>query len=123
MSLSISLFVYLSFYVSYLLFIFACLLQCFLSILKTQPNLILYFCFLADPLYPNYFKIRNVIVPTGTSNVPIDGSWLKRSEPSQECDPELQGGDGGEECFFKPDPNQVRIVYNRLGKVKLGLTR
>jgi hypothetical protein len=85
--------------------------QCFLAILRTQPNLIiLYFCFSGDPLYPNFFKIRNVIVPTGTSNVPIDGSWLKRSEPSEECDPELQGGDGGEECFFKPDPNQVRIV-------------
>jgi len=33
--------------------------------------------------------------------------WVRLGE---ECDHELQGGDGGEECFFKPDPNQVRIV-------------
>lgn len=63
--------------------------------------------FLGDPLYPNYFKIRNEIVPTGTSDIAIEGTWVKRTNTSEECDPEQQAGPDGEECFFKPVPDQV----------------
>ena len=71
--------------------------------------LTLVFLFPGDPLYPNFFKINDEIVPTGSSNVPIDGTWVKRSNLSEDCDPELQGLEDGEECFFKPVLDQVRI--------------
>jgi hypothetical protein len=77
-----------------------------------QPTL----SFSADPLYPNYFKIKNEIVPTGSSDVPIDGTWVKRSDANEECDPELQLQE--EECFFKPVPEQVNP-----GKGYLNLNR
>ena len=67
--------------------------------------------FPGDPLYPNFFKINDEIVPTGSSNVPIDGTWVKRSNLSEDCDPELQGLEDGEECFFKPVLDQVRVWF------------
>ena len=73
--------------------------------------LTLVFLFPGDPLYPNFFKINDEIVPTGSSNVPIDGTWVKRSNLSEDCDPELQGLEDGEECFFKPVLDQVRVWF------------
>ena len=53
------------------------------------------FGFADDPLYPNFYKVGGQIVPTGTSNVPVAGSW-RDEDGSEGCDPETG------RCFFQP---------------------
>ncbi|TRY61771.1 hypothetical protein TCAL_12265 [Tigriopus californicus] len=52
--------------------------------------------FVDDPLYPNYYKVQGAIIPTGTSNVPVSGSWRDPSG-AEGCDPTTKS------CFFQPD--------------------
>lgn len=40
-----------------------------------------------DPIYPNFFKISDEVVHTGTSNVPIAGRWVRADKTEEDCDP------------------------------------
>ena len=49
-----------------------------------------------DPIYPNYFKSRDQIFPTGTSNEPINGIWVD-AYGSPDCVSSPTNA-----CYFQP---------------------
>lgn len=49
-----------------------------------------------DPLYPHFYKSNGGILPTGTSDQPINGEW-KDLEGRRHCDPATE-----EDCYFVP---------------------
>lgn len=54
------------------------------------------FGFAGDSLYPNYFKVDGHVVPTGSSDVLIKGSWMKLDD-QEPCDPTV-----AKDCHFVP---------------------
>ena len=40
-----------------------------------------------DKLYPHYYKVQNEIVPTGSTDVKIQGSWKTLDSAQLDCDP------------------------------------
>ena len=52
--------------------------------------------FQGDPLYPSFFRHQGMILPTGTTNVPVEGLWVDGDELPG-CDPSES-----EDCFFRP---------------------
>lgn len=66
------------------------------------------FGFNHDRMYPNYYYHQGEMLPTGTTNVPVKGSWVNANGHS-DCDPKQ------EECFFKPSANDNNDVTCSLG--------
>ena len=60
------------------------------------------FGFPGDRLYPNWYRLQDRVLPTGSSNAMLRGSWVFPNGSSQSCDP-TEGG----RCTFRPEgPNQ-----------------
>ena len=55
--------------------------------------------FADDPLYPNYYKVEDKFLPSGTTNAPVRGVWLHRNG-TEGCGP------ASGSCHFDPEgPN------------------
>jgi hypothetical protein len=59
------------------------------------------FGFAGDQVYPNFFRVNGNIVPTGTSDAPVAGSW-RNPDGLEGCDPTTPGS---QSCFFQPSSN------------------
>ena len=56
-----------------------------------------------DTLYPNYYKVQGKFLPTGTSNIPVKGTWV--SNDGEECaDP------GRGQCVFLPQGDNDEVT-------------
>ena len=64
------------------------------------------FGFPGDPIYPNFHKVDGRIFPTGTSNVPVAGTWVHPDTGREGCDVEKQL------CFFQPTVDSDRANSN-----------
>lgn len=58
--------------------------------------------FSGDKLYPSYYKRDGQIMPTGSSNVPLKGTWMREND---ECDPASE-----EHCFFVADTSNKDVT-------------
>ena len=52
--------------------------------------------FLGDSLYPNFYKVQGKFLPTGSSNIPVKGTWVSR-DGTGECEDPSTGL-----CHFSP---------------------
>ena len=72
------------------------------------------FGFSGDQLYPNfYYDHQGQIVPTGASNVKLEGVWINLMTGLTGCNPELEPYD----CLFYPHDNQESKVECSLGNL------
>ena len=60
--------------------------------------------FAGDILYPNFYKVQGKYLPTGTSNIPVKGTWL-----SQDGDAECQDPSSGL-CYFSPQGENDEVT-------------
>ena len=63
------------------------------------------FGFNQDQLYPNYFFHKGHILPTGTTNVPVKGTWVSQTGQAG-CDPLSKDN----ECYFQPSGNNNQVT-------------
>ena len=56
------------------------------------------FGFPGDPVYPAHFTVGGSIVPTGSSDGPVAGSWRSALDSSEGCEPTSTS----KNCFFQP---------------------
>ena len=61
-----------------------------------------------DKLFPHFYKVNGEILPTGSSDTRIKGSW--RKELSQACDPSID-----QKCYFVADINDNNGATCSLG--------
>ena len=59
--------------------------------------------FAQDPLYPIYYESEGKILPTGSTNHMLTGSWIHVNDSSL-CDPT------SEECYFRPEGSNSEIT-------------
>jgi len=72
--------------------------------------------FANDVLYPNFYKVQDKFLPTGTSNTLVKGTWLN-IDGTEDCDP--QSGN----CYFDPEGENDEVTCSMgympfLSKVK-----
>ena len=70
-----------------------------------------------DKLYPHYYKVQNEIVPTGSTDVKIQGSWKTLDSAQLDCDPsqsEKMNNNNGP-CTFHVDLEQNEQATCSLG--------
>ena len=65
------------------------------------------FGFDGDLLYPSYFKWNGHLMPTGTTDVPLNGEWMKGRKS---CDPQIE-----KDCHFFPSQRSNDQVTCSLG--------
>ena len=66
------------------------------------------FGFAGDKLFPNYYKVHGEIVPTGSSDKMVKGSWMKNN--ATHCDPSAE-----KSCHFIASGNENDQVTCSLG--------
>ncbi len=85
--------------------------------------------FAGDLLYPNYFKWNGQVMPTITSDVPLNGKWInqeqRRCNPQQDpdCDFVLEGSNDGVTCsmgslHFLPSVKEFCSMEMAVGPTK-----
>ncbi len=67
------------------------------------------FGYAGDKIYPNFYKVNDQILPTGSSDVALKGAWYK-NENNDLCDPSLEAN-----CHFVPDLNANGQITCSLG--------
>ena len=68
------------------------------------------FGFPGDEIYPHFYKVQDKILPTGSSDVEIKGSWILNETNMTSCDPSEDGN-----CTFKVDLQQNSDATCSLG--------
>lgn len=72
--------------------------------------------FANDVLYPNFYKVQDKFLPTGTSNTVVKGTWLS-IDGTEDCDP------ASGNCYFDPEGENDEVTCSMgympfLSKVK-----
>ena len=55
------------------------------------------FGFNGDPLYPNFYKWNGQLMPTGTTDAPLNGGWFNGKDHKTRCNPQMEAN-----CYFFP---------------------
>ena len=66
--------------------------------------------FIDDSLYPNYFFYKGQILPTGNSDVSLDGTWTNVFSGQKGCDPSID-----KDCIFHPKAGGLENVTCSIG--------
>ena len=59
--------------------------------------------FADDPIYPNFYKVEDKFLPTGTTNAPVRGVWL-HTNGTEGCNP------ASGSCYFDPEGENDEVT-------------